>query len=76
MRTPKLLESMLIGGAAVVFVGTRVIPGHDQNGPVLAAATHIVAAAPGSTVVAMAGTSGGGLEAEVQSAVDKLVEVV
>jgi hypothetical protein len=67
---------MLIGGAAALFVGTRVIPGHDANGPVLSAATAIVASAPDSTVHALAATSGGGLEAEVQTAVDKLGALV
>lgn len=76
MRTPRLLESMLIGGAAFLFVGTRVMPGHDRNGPVLATASAIAATPADSTMRAIAGTSVGGLEAEVQTAVAKLSSVV
>lgn len=83
MRTPRLIESMLIGGAAALFVGTRVIPGHDQNGPVLATAAAIAATPADSTVravanatVGKAGSAVGGLDEEVASAVEKLSSVV
>jgi len=78
MRTPRFIESMLIGGAAVVFVGTRVMPSHDQNGPVLAAASTVVAAVPGSAILKPAASSalGGGLDAQVQTAVEKMSSLV
>jgi hypothetical protein len=78
MRTPRFIESMLIGGAAVVFVGTRVIPSHDQDGPVLSAASSVVSAVPGSAIMKVVSkpAAGGGLDAEVQAAVDKMSSFV
>jgi len=77
MRTPRFIESMLIGGAAVVFVGTRVMPGHDANGPVLTAASTVVAAVPGSAILkATASSAGGGMETEIQSAIEKMSPLV
>lgn len=56
MRYPKYLANVLIGTTAVVLVGSHFVPGANQPGPVLTAATSFVtgkgsadsAAAPGS----------------------------
>lgn len=50
MRVPKQLQNALIGATAALFVGARFIPGADQSGPVLSAATAFAAGtyAPGS----------------------------
>lgn len=43
MQLKKALQHGLIGATALVFVGSSYIPGADQPGPVLAAATELVA---------------------------------
>ncbi|HYC53099.1 MAG TPA: murein L,D-transpeptidase catalytic domain family protein [Gemmatimonadaceae bacterium] len=42
MRLPKILQNGLIGATAVLFVGSRFIPGSDEPGPVLSAAAAIL----------------------------------
>ena len=41
----KYLQNALIGGVAVLFGGTRMMPSHDQNGPVLTKAISVVSGA-------------------------------
>lgn len=51
MRRPsRYVQSALIGVTAVVFMGARLVPSHNTNGPVLVAATSFVTgrATPGS----------------------------
>ena len=43
MQLKKVLQHGLIGATAVLFVGSSYIPGADESGPVLAAATELVA---------------------------------
>ena len=43
MQLSKLVQNGLIGATALVFVGSHIIPGADQPGPVLAAATAFLA---------------------------------
>lgn len=45
----KRLQSFLIGGAAIMFVGARFVPGAAQPGPVTAAATALVTGNVAST---------------------------
>ena len=42
MHLPKALQNGLIGATAVLFVGSRFIPGSDESGPVLSAAVAMV----------------------------------
>ncbi len=49
MRYPKHMQNLLIGAAAALVAGSFVVPGHDQSGPVLTAATAFVTGQPAST---------------------------
>lgn len=64
MRRPKYLQNVVIGAAAVLIAGSHFVPGHDQPGPVLTAATSFVtgraAAEPSAPVV----TTGAAAEAQ------------
>ncbi|HEY4305046.1 MAG TPA: murein L,D-transpeptidase catalytic domain family protein [Gemmatimonadaceae bacterium] len=42
MRFPKYLPNVLIGATAVVLVGSRFVPGANQPGPVVTAATSFI----------------------------------
>ena len=42
MRFPKYLPNVLIGATAVVLVGSHFVPGANQPGPVMTAATSFV----------------------------------
>jgi hypothetical protein len=42
------MQNLLIGAAAALVAGSFVLPGHDQSGPVLTAATAFVTGHPGS----------------------------
>jgi hypothetical protein len=42
----KYLQNVLIGGVAVLFGGTRMMPTHDQNGPVVSRAIEIMTHGP------------------------------
>ena len=42
MIEKKYLQNVLIGGVAVLFGGTRMMPSHDQNGPLLTKAISVV----------------------------------
>ncbi len=42
----KYLQNALIGGVAVLFGGTRMLPTHDNNGPVVSKAIEIMARGP------------------------------
>lgn len=42
MRLPTALQNGLIGATAVLFVGSRFIPGSDESGPVLTAAMAMI----------------------------------
>jgi len=42
MRLPTALQNGLIGATAVLFVGSRFIPGGDESGPVLSAAVAMI----------------------------------
>jgi hypothetical protein len=56
MRIPtKYVQSVLIGVTAVLFMGARLAPGHNANGPVLTAATSFIATRP--SVTSSAGTA-------------------
>ena len=46
MRTSRRMQNVLIGAAAVLVAGTQLLPDHEQQGPVLAAATAIVTGQP------------------------------
>jgi hypothetical protein len=46
MRSRKYSQNVLIGAIAVAFAGAKFVPGADQSGPVLTAATAIVAGTP------------------------------
>lgn len=42
MRKPRLRQNIVVGAAAVLCAGARLVPGHDRSGPVLVAATEFV----------------------------------
>ncbi|HKY96362.1 MAG TPA: murein L,D-transpeptidase catalytic domain family protein [Gemmatimonadaceae bacterium] len=46
----KSLQNAIIGGVAVLFGGTRMMPANDQNGPVLTKAISVVAGAHADTM--------------------------
>src|SRR3954470_18183304 len=58
MRFPKYLPNVLIGATAVVLVGSHFVPGANQPGPVMTAATSFISPKPAETSVAT--TDGGG----------------
>jgi hypothetical protein len=58
----KYLQNVLIGGAAALYFGSKLVPGADQPGPVSTAAAAIVTGAPMRTASA-GGASGLSLEA-------------
>lgn len=49
MHYPKHMQNVLIGAAAALVAGAHFVPGHDQPGPVLTAATAFVTGKPAST---------------------------
>jgi hypothetical protein len=58
MRFPKYLPNVLIGATAVVLVGSHFVPGANQPGPVMTAATSFVTGKPtDASVAANEGTS-------------------
>ena len=62
----KYLQNVLIGGAAALFLGAKLVPGADQPGPVSAAAAAIVTGAP---IVRTASTgASNGLSVEASTA--------
>lgn len=78
MRTSRRLQNVLIGAAAVLVAGTQLLPDHEQQGPVLAAATAFVTgqpltASPGATpAVPTSAASASAVESEAQDAVAAL----
>ncbi len=46
MRPPKYLANVLIGATAALFAGAKLIPGADESGPVLTAATELISGKP------------------------------
>jgi hypothetical protein len=60
MRFPKYLPNVLIGATAVVLVGSHFVPGANQPGPVMTAATSFIAGTkPADTTLAT--TEGAGV---------------
>lgn len=71
MRYPKYLQNVLIGATAVVLVGSQIVPGANQPGPVLTAATAIVTGKPAADSTVVAGPNSG-LELMTSSALTAL----
>jgi hypothetical protein len=46
MRRPGYLLNVLVGASALLFAGARLVPGHEQSGPVLTAAASFVRGTP------------------------------
>lgn len=57
MLLRKYLQNGLIGGTAVLLVGARVVPGTEQNGPVITAAAHILAGDSARAATALRATA-------------------
>lgn len=76
MRTPKYLQSVLLGTTALIVAGAHFVPGHEQNGPVLNAAVSFVTAKP--VVVTSAGDVAppGGIAAVTKAALDAFTGAV
>ncbi|HEY9226243.1 MAG TPA: murein L,D-transpeptidase catalytic domain family protein, partial [Gemmatimonadaceae bacterium] len=72
MRTSRILQSILIGGVAVLVGAARVVPTAQQTGPVLAAATSLVSTpAPASNPAASSPVA-----ASTKAALDALEDLV
>jgi hypothetical protein len=81
MRTSRRLQNVLIGAAAVLVAGTQLLPDHEQQGPVMAAATAIISGEPltvASTAPAAAPTAEAAtaVDAQTNDAVASLVSKV
>jgi hypothetical protein len=59
------MQNVLIGATAALFAGSRFVPGADQPGPVLTAATEIVTGKPAATPSSAVATTGSSAAAEV-----------
>jgi hypothetical protein len=67
MRFPKYLPNVLIGATAVVLVGSHVVPGANQPGPVMTAATSFISGSHLSDTSAVA-EDGGAVSLMTQTA--------
>jgi hypothetical protein len=80
MARRKLYSNLLIGGTAVLFGGSRLMPNADYNGPVVTAATAIVTgkanAASAATLAAKAANPTSSSAMEAQTALTTLSPVV
>src|SRR3954471_24518152 len=57
MRRPKYLQNVLIGATAVLVAGSHFVPGHEQSGPVVTAATEFVIGKPAAPAESKVATS-------------------
>jgi hypothetical protein len=69
MRPPKYIQNVLLGATAVALVGTHFVPGTNQSGPVLTAATALVTGTTGPAATPAPTTA---LAANVQAALGAL----
>jgi hypothetical protein len=74
MRPARYTQNILIGATAVLFAGTRVIPGHDKSGPVLTAATAFAKGSPKAD--SAAGTTASALASQTRAALGALAGAV
>lgn len=58
MRVPRQVQNGLIAAVAALFVGTRLLPGADESGPVLSAAKAFAAGVPSPAPDYARGASG------------------
>jgi hypothetical protein len=75
MHLPKALQNGLIGATAVLFVGSRFIPGGDESGPVLSAAVAMVSGPSDASAAVPAPVNEAVLE-NTRSALEAFAEVV
>ena len=75
MQLRHLLINGMIGATALVFVGSRYLPGTDESGPVLQAATEFVAAR-GPVVEYVSDPAAGAVSRNVTRAIDALSKAV
>ena len=76
MRPPKYVQNVLVGASALVFAGARLVPGHDQSGPVLTAAVKLVAGTPVASTPSDANASAARVSSVARAAVEALTDVV
>lgn len=74
MRSPNRMKNVLIGAAAVIVAGARFVPGHDRQGPVLAAATSFVSAPAATSSPVPVGDPG--VATETKAALGALASLV
>jgi hypothetical protein len=79
MRSDRYIQGFLIGAAALICAGARVVPGHERSGPVLTAARSFVSGTSddertADSTVASGATSP--LAAATNAALQKLASVV
>ncbi len=75
MHLPKALQNGLIGATAVLFVGSRFIPGSDESGPVLSAAVAMMSGPSDASAAVPAPVNEAVLES-TRSALDAFANVV
>ncbi|MDB4899039.1 MAG: hypothetical protein JWN53_847 [Gemmatimonadetes bacterium] len=74
MRSPRLLQNVLVGASALLFAGAHFVPHPEQSGPVLnAAVTFVTANSPATTAIAR---STGGLASVTKAAVEAFAGAV
>lgn len=76
MARRKLFSNLLIGGAAVLFGGARLIPNATHNGPVMTAAAAVITGKANTTSVAASAGPKSALTAETETALSALSPTV
>ena len=61
------LQNVLVGASALLFAGSQMLPGHDQNGPVLKAAESFVRGGPDSVATVTSNSHRTGAENDIST---------
>ncbi len=75
-RLRKRIQNVLIGSAALMFVGVRFVPGANSTGPVMAAASELVTGVKTDSAAGTIAAPASPLSAQIKAAVATLKAVI